>query len=105
MSEIEKHPEPANYYEGSWVGQFRAVSGDHARRFVQTVANVMEDMGVQDVGHSVREGSHSEFAADENARVRLAERVPQQVMHESVPHSEVRRQIKEAQQKYGVDDG
>jgi hypothetical protein len=98
MGEIERL---AGFYEGSWVGQFRANSPHQAKLFAQAVATAMEDLGVNDVGYVVREGSGAEFSDDE-ARISIGESVPHSVVHDSVPHEEVRRQLKEAQS--GNDD-
>lgn len=101
--ELEKRqlPEQASgptYFEGSWVGQFRAIDEEKARLFANTVAQAMETLGVSDVGYDVRSGSYREFAADEGARASLADMVPS-IDHESVSHEDVRRQLKEARER------
>jgi len=98
MGEIEKRPAEAGFFEGSWVGQFRAQDELTARIFMQAVAETMADMGVEDVGWHVRQGSQGEFS-DETARVNLSERVPGELFPESVSHTEVKRQLEAARER------
>lgn len=98
MGEIEK---VSGFFEGSWVGQFRAVDLERARLFGRFIAEIMEREGVQDVGFSIREGSAGEFS-DETARITFSDPVPREIFPESVPHEEVQRQLKE--RRRGDDD-
>jgi len=109
VGELEKRSVPIpvdepKFYEGSWVGQFRAINDEQARLFGQAVRRAMEEMGVQDVGVAVRLGSVREFAADEGARINFIEDVPHGVIHESVTHEELQRQLKAARERTGDGD-
>jgi hypothetical protein len=103
--ELEKRQVPEQqreprFYEGSWVGQFRAIDNDRAKLFAHAVARAMEEFGVQDVGVSYREGTGQEFSDDEG-RVTLTEQVPRDILHESVSNDELQRQLRDARKRVG----